>query len=143
MPSSFEEHFENYKKRKDIKTVSKSKFKKTFENLQVEKLKEKILIDELLQVSIDNNDEEVIKNLQNCYNILTVKNEKLTVDGIMGKKTIKAVNEYKNPLELYVWFNMNHFNNLNKDRISNEFMREWINDSVIKNIKSFFENKED
>lgn len=134
----------NYEKFRKNSNITKKKFKEYFNELQIEKIKDKMLIEELLESVVHSDSSlDTIKILQNSYNILQVKEkDKLVVDGIMGKKTIDAINGYKNPLELFVWVNMNQFNYFKENNASNNFMKDWINSKVINNVKTYFDEKE-
>ena len=56
----------------------------------------------------------------------------------MDKRTIESINNYKNPLELFIWVNMNKFNYFKESNTSDQFMKEWINDKVINTVKDYF-----
>jgi lysozyme family protein len=118
--------------------ISKETVKEIFDTLQLEKIREKMLVEEILDSSLNTGIENAVKIVQNSYNILTVKGKKLKVDGVMGHITIKALNTYKNPLELFVWINMNQFNYYKEHNASSSFMKEWINDRVIGQVQDYF-----
>jgi lysozyme family protein len=121
------------------KMITKSGFKKYYEEMKLEKIKDKMLVEELINNACNSSSVDVITIIQNSYNILQVKESaKLKVDGVMDKKTINALNNYKNPLELFVWVNMNQFNHFNEHDNSEQFMRNWINDRVIRNVRDYF-----
>lgn len=139
----YDEIFDSYKKSHDTK-CTKKRFKEVFEELQAEKIKERMLVEELIDSAIKSDSAHAIKILQNSYNVLSVKKgDKLVTDGVIGPKTIKAINGYKNPLELFVWVNMNQFKHLMDTCESKPFIKEWMNGKVINNVKDFFDKKED
>lgn len=138
-------HFEDLLKytRLNRKHITKKSFKQYYNDLQLGKIKDKRLVEDLLDGAMDSDCENIVKIIQNSYNILqTSESKKIEVNGVMDLKTITSINEYKNPLELFVWVNMNKFNYLKEKNSSNEFMKEWINDKIIHSVKDYFENKE-
>lgn len=125
--------------KKHRKHITKKSFKEYYNNLQLEHIKDKRLVEELLEGALDSDCSNIIKIIQNSYNILQVKEkERLTVNGIMDKRTIESINNYKNPLELFIWVNMNKFNYFKESNTSDQFMKEWINDKVINTVKDYF-----
>lgn len=125
--------------RKHKKNITKKSFKEYYNLLQLEHIKDKRLVEELLEGAIDSDCNNIVKIIQNSYNILQVKEkDRLTVNGIMDERTISAINGYKNPLELFIWVNMNKFNYFKEHNTSNQFMKEWINDKVINTVKDYF-----
>lgn len=138
-------HFEDLLKNTRLKgnQITKKSFKQYYNDLQLGKIKDHRLVEDLLEGALDSDCENIVKIIQNSYNILQpLKNKKIEVTGIMDSSTIDAINEYKNPLELFVWVNMNKFNYLKEKNSSDEFLKEWINDKVIHSVKEYFENKE-
>lgn len=128
---------------KHRKNITKKSFKQYYSELQLEHIKDRRLVEELMEGAIDSDCENIVKIIQNSYNILQVKEkERLEITGIMDEKTISAINNYKNPLELFVWINMNKFNYFKEKNTSDEFMKEWINDKVINTVKDYFKVEE-
>jgi len=123
---------------KNSERITKKRFKEFYTEMKLNKIKETMLAEELIDNAINSSCEDAVKIIQNSYNILSVKGKNLEVDGIMGEETIKAINNYKNPLELFVWVNMNQFNYYKEHNASSSFMKEWINDKVIGQVKEYF-----
>lgn len=123
---------------KNSERITKKRFKEFYTEMKLSKIKEAMLAEELIDNAINSSCEDAVKIIQNSYNILSVKGKNLEVDGIMGEETIKAINNYKNPLELFVWVNMNQFNYYKEHNASSSFMKEWINDKVIGQVKEYF-----
>lgn len=123
---------------KNSERITKKRFKEFYNEMKLNKIKETMLAEELIDNAINSSCEDAIKIIQNSYNILSVKDKNLKVDGIMSEETIKAINNYKNPLELFVWVNMNQFNYYKEHNASSSFMREWINDKVISQVQDYF-----
>ena len=103
-----------------------------------DKLSSTMLADQLKECSKTLGKVMCIKVLQNSYNILAIKERRLRVDGILGPTTIKALNSYKNPLELYVWLIMN--SNMYSSTVPHDVYddKKWINDKIIFKVKEYY-----
>lgn len=114
------------------------KSKRTITTKEEQKLTNQILIEAVQNCSTKLGSDMCIKVLQNAFNILAIKEKRLKVDGILGPLTIKAINSYKNPLELYVWLEMNstiYICNIPHDVYDD---KKWINDNVISQVRQHY-----
>ena len=121
----------------NIGNDKKDEFKQLFERLRLDEIKEEMLSEEIFDCAINLGEDTAVSLLQNAYNILIVKGSKLNVTSIMDDETIKSINSYKKPLELFVWLNMNqafHYKHTEKSDL-----HKWINNRVIKQLKDYFE----
>jgi len=87
-----------------LKTAKNIYYQKYWIEPQFHKIKEYSIAEELFEQGINLGTSQATKNLQKSINLVCDKS--LTVDGIIGSKTLKAYNKCKHKDDIYTMLNM-------------------------------------
>jgi lysozyme family protein len=100
-----------------------------WDRIKLDKIDDDLLAQFIFDASVNHGQGTAVKLVQKAYNVLSAGS--LKVDGIMGSKTLSALNQHPEPFMLKLWFLLvrgDYYRNIvNRDSSQRTFIKGWTN----------------